>query len=103
MVERCVVVTQRHRVFGYHTFVALVRNLENQYNALCYDYIPAIEELKDMASKGKENRIVAMLACTECKQRNYATSKNKKNNPERLELRKFCPTCRVHTSHRETK
>ena len=56
-----------------------------------------------MAGKGKENRIVAMLACTECKHRNYATSKNKKNNPERLELRKFCPTCRVHTSHRETK
>ena len=56
-----------------------------------------------MASKGKDNRIVAMLACVECKQRNYATSKNKKNNPERLEARKFCPTCRVHTSHRETK
>lgn len=56
-----------------------------------------------MASKGKENRSVTILACTECKQRNYATSKNKKNNPERLELRKFCRTCRVHTSHRETK
>ncbi len=58
---------------------------------------------KDMASKGKENRIVATLACTVCKQRNYATSKNKKNNPERLELRKFCRTCRAHTAHRETK
>jgi large subunit ribosomal protein L33 len=56
-----------------------------------------------MASKGKENRIVATLACTVCKQRNYATSKNKKNNPERLELRKFCRTCRTHTVHRETK
>ncbi len=56
-----------------------------------------------MASKSKENRIVATLACTVCKQRNYATSKNKKNNPERLELRKFCRTCRTHTAHRETK
>ena len=56
-----------------------------------------------MASKGKENRIVVTLACTVCKQRNYTTSKNKKNNPERLELRKFCPTDRVHTIHRETK
>ena len=56
-----------------------------------------------MASKSKENRIVATLACTVCKQRNYATSKNKKNNPERLELRKFCRTCRAHTAHRETK
>lgn len=83
--------------------LALVMNLENRYNALCYDDTPAIEELITMASKSKENRIVAILACTECKHRNYATSKNKKNNPERLELRKFCPTCRVHTPHRETK
>jgi large subunit ribosomal protein L33 len=56
-----------------------------------------------MASKGKENRIVVALACTTCKRRNYATSKNKKNNAERLELRKFCNTCRQHVSHRETK
>jgi len=58
---------------------------------------------KKMAGKGKENRSVTTMACTVCKQRNYTTSKNKKNNPERLELRKFCPTCRVHTAHRETK
>jgi large subunit ribosomal protein L33 len=56
-----------------------------------------------MASKGKENRTVTTMACTICGQRNYSTSKNKKNNPERLELRKFCPTDRVHTVHRETK
>jgi len=56
-----------------------------------------------MASKGKENRTVVTLACNNCKQRNYSTSKNKKNNPERLELTKFCPTSRVHTGHRETK
>jgi large subunit ribosomal protein L33 len=56
-----------------------------------------------MAAKGKENRIVATLACTQCKRRNYATSKNKKNNPDRLELRKFCRWCRCHTIHRETK
>ncbi len=56
-----------------------------------------------MAAKGKENRIVVTLACTTCKRRNYATSKNKKNNAERLELRKFCSTCRQHVSHRETK
>jgi len=56
-----------------------------------------------MAAKGKENRIVITMACTVCKQRNYTSSKNKKNNAERLELRKFCRTCRVHTAHRETK
>ncbi|MBO0779236.1 MAG: 50S ribosomal protein L33 [Ktedonobacteraceae bacterium] len=54
-------------------------------------------------AKAKENRIVVTMACTTCKSRNYTTSKNKKNNPERLELRKFCPTCRVHAPHRETK
>ena len=30
------------------------------------------------------NKII--LACTECKQRNYNTMKNKKNNPDRIEL-----------------
>jgi len=63
----------------------------------------AVSMEKDMASKGKENRTVVTLACTNCKHRNYTTSKNKKNNAERLELRKFCTTCRVHTAHRETK
>ncbi len=66
-------------------------------------FLNAIGVEKIMAAKGKENRIVATLACTVCKQRNYTTSKNKKNNPDRLELRKFCPTCRSHTAHRETK
>jgi large subunit ribosomal protein L33 len=56
-----------------------------------------------MAAKGKENRIVITLACTECKSRNYVTEKNKKNDPERLELRKYCPRCRCQREHRETK
>lgn len=51
----------------------------------------------------KEDRSTIGMACTECKEKNYATSKNKKNNPERLELRKFCPRCGRHTSHRESK
>ena len=33
-------------------------------------------------------RTAITLACTECKQRNYRTNKNKKNNPDRLELEK---------------
>jgi large subunit ribosomal protein L33 len=56
-----------------------------------------------MPSKSKENRIVVTLACTTCKSRNYSTEKNKKNNPERMELKKFCTTCRVIAPHRETK
>ena len=43
------------------------------------------------------------LACTECKNRNYDTMKNKKNNPERIELQKYCRFCKKHTTHKETK
>ena len=43
------------------------------------------------------------LARTECKQRNYNTTKNKKNNPDRLEMKKYCRFCKKHTVHRETK
>ncbi|MCX8074494.1 MAG: 50S ribosomal protein L33 [Clostridia bacterium] len=43
------------------------------------------------------------LACTECKQRNYETEKEKKHNPDRLEMNKFCKFCKKHTVHKETK
>ena len=43
------------------------------------------------------------LACNECKHRNYITKKNRRNDPDRLELKKFCPNCRAHTTHRETR
>lgn len=48
-------------------------------------------------------RVKITLACTECKQRNYMTTKNKKNDPDRLELKKYCRFCRKHTLHKETK
>ncbi|MDQ7821025.1 MAG: 50S ribosomal protein L33 [Armatimonadota bacterium] len=48
-------------------------------------------------------REIITLACTTCKRRNYTTTKNKKNDPDRLELRKYCPWCRKHTVHRETR
>lgn len=46
---------------------------------------------------------IITLACTECKQRNYSTTKNKKNTKGRLELKKYCPFERKHTLHREVK
>ena len=46
---------------------------------------------------------IITLQCPTCKERNYTTTKNKKNDPDRLELRKFCSRCRAHTPHRETK
>ncbi len=55
-----------------------------------------------MAKKG-ENRNIIHLACGECKERNYTTSKNKRNDTQRLELNKFCPRCRAHHVHREVR
>jgi len=43
------------------------------------------------------------LACGECKQRNYDNFKNKKNDPDRIELSKYCRFCKKHTGHKETK
>jgi len=48
-------------------------------------------------------RIAVTLACEECKRRNYQTNKSKRNNPDRITLRKYCRWCRRHTSHRETR
>ena len=50
-----------------------------------------------------EARVKVVLACTECKQRNYNTTKNKKNDPDRIELRKYCKFCKKETVHKETK
>ena len=48
-------------------------------------------------------REIITLQCGECKHRNYTTTKNKKKTTERLERKKFCPTCRRHTPHKEVK
>ena len=48
-------------------------------------------------------RVKVTLRCNECKQRNYNTMKNKKNTPDKLELNKYCPFCKKHTLHTETK
>ncbi|MBO4548489.1 MAG: 50S ribosomal protein L33, partial [Abditibacteriota bacterium] len=43
------------------------------------------------------------LACDECKRKNYTTTKNKRNDPNRLELKKYCKWCKKVTNHRESK
>lgn len=50
-----------------------------------------------------EVRVIVTMECTECKRRNYSTTKNKREHRDRLELAKFCPGCRKHTPHRETR
>ncbi|MFA4981365.1 MAG: 50S ribosomal protein L33 [Candidatus Omnitrophota bacterium] len=46
---------------------------------------------------------VITFECTKCKNRNYSTTKNKKKNPDKLELSKFCKFCKKHTAHKEIK
>ena len=54
-----------------------------------------------MAAKGPRENIT--LECTECKRRTYTTSKNKRNNTERLEVAKYFKYCNKRTTHKETK
>ncbi|MCQ2199994.1 MAG: 50S ribosomal protein L33 [Paludibacteraceae bacterium] len=62
-----------------------------------------------MAKKSKENRIQVILECTEQKESGvpgmsrYITTKNRKNTPERLELKKFNPFLKRYTIHKEIK
>jgi large subunit ribosomal protein L33 len=41
------------------------------------------------------------LACVECKERNYITRKNRRNDPDRVVLRKYDPIVRQHVDFRE--
>jgi len=60
-----------------------------------------------MARKG--NRVQVILECTEHKNSGlagtsrYITVKNKKNTPERIELKKFNPIMKKVTVHKEIK
>lgn len=51
----------------------------------------------------KKIRPVIRLQCTSCKEINYATEKNTREQKERLEMQKFCKHCKKRTSHKETK
>ena len=48
-------------------------------------------------------RIIVSLECQKCKRRNYSTTKNRRNTPEKLLLNKYCRFCRETTPHKETK
>jgi large subunit ribosomal protein L33 len=43
------------------------------------------------------------LACTVCKKTNYFVKKTKATAEKKLELKKFCSTCKKHTPHKESK
>ena len=48
-------------------------------------------------------RAIVTLACTECKRRNYTTTRNKKLTANRLEMTKYCRFERKRTVHKEVK
>ncbi|MEY3053081.1 MAG: hypothetical protein RLY31_2866 [Bacteroidota bacterium] len=62
-----------------------------------------------MAKKSKGNRLMIILECTEQKKAGvpgisrYVTEKNRKNTPDRLELKKYNPFMKKVTVHREIK
>ena len=49
------------------------------------------------------NRIIITLECTECKRRNYSSTKNDPTTTEKVVLKKYCRFCRKHAEHKETK
>jgi len=49
------------------------------------------------------NRTIITLEWTKCKLRNTTTTKNKRKTQDKLSRSKFCPRCRKHEAHKETK
>ncbi|MBK9108114.1 MAG: 50S ribosomal protein L33 [Saprospiraceae bacterium] len=62
-----------------------------------------------MAKKSKGNRQQIILECTEHKNSGlpgtsrYVSEKNKKNTPDRIELKKYNPILKKYTVHKEIK
>lgn len=60
-------------------------------------------------AKKKGNRVQVILECTEHKESGvagtsrYITTKNRKNTPERLEVKKYNPILKRTTLHKEIK
>jgi large subunit ribosomal protein L33 len=50
-----------------------------------------------------DKRVKITLACEDCKRRNYITIKNKTNDRDRIEMKKYCRFDRRHTLHKETR
>jgi large subunit ribosomal protein L33 len=58
--------------------------------------------MSEQAGGRGEGRLPVTLACSECKARNYKTTKSRAETGA-LEMKKFCRHCKRHTLHRETK
>jgi large subunit ribosomal protein L33 len=49
------------------------------------------------------NRVIVTMECTECKNRNYSTTRNKRKHSDKYRMKKYCRSCRRHTEHKESK
>ena len=63
--------------------------------------LPGVEQRSNVAKN--EKRVKVTLACEVCKRRNYITMKNKQNDRERIEMKKYCQFDRQQTVHKETR
>ena len=61
------------------------------------------EYTEKIMAKKKEATEIITFECTECKRRNYTSTKNRRNTTDRLELSKYCSHDRKHTVHKEIK
>ncbi len=48
-------------------------------------------------------RDIITMECSNCKRRNYTTTKNKRLHSGRIEQKKYCRWCKKHTTHKESK
>jgi large subunit ribosomal protein L33 len=87
------IVDRRHEIYVFFLCKKICKYV-------CISYI-LCKTVKTHGGKIMRTRIT--LACTDCKNRNYDTTKDKKTHPDRVEMKKYCPFCKKHTLHKETK
>ena len=80
------------------------------YEKMCNEQENFIEKLKHStpeeiisASYEKVMRDDIIFRCTECGNENYIGTKNKRNHPDRMEIKKYCKKCNKKTVHKEKK
>ena len=90
---------------GHHRFLAARLSFDLAAGRVlfaCPRAAPSTQPSEGAMARG-DVRIAVTLACEECKRRNYQTEKSKRNNPDRVEFRKYCRWCGKHTPHKETR
>ena len=89
--------------FLFARFFPRIRPRRQAYREAMPALVSRVNKIGGAERMAADARVKITLRCEECKQRNYNTVKNKKNTSDRLERSKYCPFCRKHTKHVETK